>query len=176
MYEATEDASLIPSDPPKSFTYKKDKYVLTDKQWDSYKEARGQAAFDGITKLIENADYQNADETVQAQMIKDVWSYADKVGRTAIIPDYDLGTVSPDPIAQIAKDAKVKGHENEMVKALNRSDYEAYEAMVQALYDDGVEDKDIKSKINDTYRDAWKDAYKRNDTPRMVEIEEMLYH
>ena len=71
VYDATQDLSLMPSDPPKSFSYKNDKVVLTDKQWDAYKEQRGQTAFNMLTELMQNPDYLNASASTQADMIKD---------------------------------------------------------------------------------------------------------
>ena len=37
-----------------------------------------------------------------------------------------------------------------------------------------MEDSTIKTKIGDTYRDQYKEAYRNDDYVRMFEIEEML--
>jgi hypothetical protein len=177
VYEVVEDSALVPSDPPKSFKYKNESYVLNDKQWDAYKEARGQAAFNGLTELFNDPTYQNAQsEEVRAEMIKGVWSYADKIGKAAAVPEYDAGASKKNPIAKIAKDAVIGGYEKDMVDALDEGDYETYETMRQALYDNDVEDSSIKEKIGNTYRDQWKDAYKKNDNERMEEIEDAIFH
>lgn len=46
--------------------------------------------------------------------------------------------------------------------------------MVEALHQEGIEDSEIKNKIRDTYRNQYKDAYRKGDTERMAEIEETL--
>lgn len=171
VYDATQDLSLMPSDPPKSFSYKNDKIVLTDKQWDSYKEQRGQTAFNMLTELMQNPDYLNASAATQADMIKDVWNYADKMGRKAVIPDFDMVTSNVDAIAE---EGKIDGYKNEMVKALQLGDVDAYETMVEALLEEDVKESDIRKKIQDTYINKYNDAYRRSDYEEMADIQEIL--
>ena len=165
---------MIPADPNKTVTYKKEKYVLNAEEWDTYKKERGQAAYSSLNELINTDDYKNADASVQAQMIKSVWSYADQVGKSAIIPNYDTDEINKTSVQTIAKDSKITGYQNEMIKALNAGDYEAYDTMVEALHQEDVEDSAIKTKIGNTYRDQYKDAYKNGNFERMSEIEEIL--
>ena len=175
LYDSTGDIGMIPdADPDKSVTYKKKKYVFTDKQWDLYKETRNRAAYNGLTELINSDEYKNATDDIQVQMIKNVWGYADKVGKQAVIPDYDVENKGINPVATITKEAKVTGYKDEMIKALNDGDYDAYETMVEALHREEVEDSEIKTKIGNTYRDLYKAAYRKNDTVRMAEIEDLL--
>lgn len=174
LYTLTGDAGMIPSDPEKSVTYKKQKHVLNAEQWDEYKAVRGQTAYEMLNNLIQTDDYKTADANAQAQMIKDAWSYADSVGKSAIIPDYELTSKGSNPAQSIAKDAKINGYKDEMIKALNAGDWEAYDTMVEALHQSEVEDGDIKTKIGNTYRDQYKDAYKKDDWQRMSEIEDIL--
>jgi len=174
LYEVTGDPSMIPKDPEKSVTYKKEKYVLTAEQWDKYKTERGQTAYKGLTELINSQDYQEANETTQAQMIKDVWSYADKVGKKTIIPDFELEDLGDTAVQPLARDAKITVCKADMITALSSGDFEGYDTMVEALHEAGVEDSTIKTKIGDTYRDQWKDAYRKGDNERMAEIEDIL--
>jgi len=174
LYDATGDANMIPKDPGKSVTYNKQKYVLTAEQWDKYKEARGQAAYNGLTELINTEDYQNANEATQAQMIKDVWSYADKVGKQAVIPDYEMENMGTNPVKTITKESKITSYKSDMMKALDSGDYEGYDTMVEALREENVEDSDIKSKISSKYRDMYKDAYRKDNYEEMARIEEIL--
>ena len=169
--DATQDYSIVPSDPPKSFSYKNQKIVLTDKQWDAYKRDRGQTAFEMMNELIKNPDYQNASVATQAQMINDVWSYADKVGRKAVIPDFDMVTSN---VGAIAEEGKIDGYKNEMVKALQLGDIDAYETMVEALLEEEVSESDIRRKIQDTYINKYKDAYRRSDYEEMADIVDIL--
>ena len=169
--DATQDYSIVPSDPPKSFSYKNQKIVLTDKQWDAYKRDRGQTAFDMLTDLIKNPDYQNASPATQADMISKVWSYADKMGKKAVIPDFDMVTNTVD---SIAAEGKIDGYKNEMLKALQLGDIDAYETMVEALHDEEVEDSEIKKKIQDTYINKYKEAYRTGDYETMVDIQDIF--
>lgn len=178
LFDLTGDPKMIPDeDPDKSITYtvpttkEKITHVLTDKEWDRYKEVRGKTAYAGLSELINNADYKNATAAVQVQMIKDVWSRADKAGKNAIIPDIEVGSGD---VASIARESKVTGYKNEMIKALNAGDYETYDTMVQALLDSDVEEREIATKISNNYRNMYKAAYRKGDTARMLEIEEIL--
>lgn len=174
LYDSTHDSSMIPSDPPKSFKYDGKPYVLTDKQWDAYKVARGQAAFNGLTELMSMPDYRNAEDSVQVQMINKVWNYADKVGKAAIVPNYVMENMGENPVASIANDSKVSGYENRMIQALNLGDYEAYETMIEALHEADVEDSAIKTKIGNAYRTKYQKAYINDDFATMAEIEDIL--
>lgn len=171
LADATQDYSIIPEDPPKSFNYKNEQYALDAEQWDVYKERRGQTAYSMLNDLLQNPDYQNASPRAQADMVKNVWSYADKVGRTAVIPDYDMVASSVD---NIAKDSKVINMKDELIKALNAGNYDAYDTMIEALAEEGVEGSEIKTKVGNTYRDQYKDAYRRGDYETMAEIEDIL--
>lgn len=178
LYEATGDKSMIPqADPDKTISYtvkstkENVKHVLTDKEWDKYKEVRGKTAFNELTDLLNNPDYQNASDATQVQMIKDIWSHANKVGQKAVIPDID---VDDSNVATIAKDSKISSTKNEMIKALNARDYDAYDTMVQALYDEGLEESDVRAKIRDYYREQYKDAYRKKMKDRISEIKEIL--
>ena len=181
LYEATGDKSMIPqADPDKTISYtvkstkEKVKHVLTDKEWDKYKEVRGKTAFTELTELMGNEDYQNASTATQVQMIKDIWSHANDVGKKAVIPDIDLNDPVETSVGTIAKDSKIASTKNEMIKALNARDYDAYDTMVQALYDEGLEESDVKAKIRDYYREQYKDAYRKKMKDRISEIEEIL--
>ncbi len=174
LYDATGDANMIPKDPDKSVTYKNKKYVFTAEQWDEYKTVRGQTAYKGLTELINSDEYQKASEDAQAQMINAVWDYAGKVGKQAVIPGYEMEDMGANPVNTVMKDAKIATEKSDMMKALASGDYEGYETMVEALREDGVEDSKIKEKIGNTYRDKYKEAYRKGDDEQMAEIEEIL--
>ena len=181
LYDATGDKKMIPdADPDKKITYtikstkEKITHVLTDQEWDKYKEVRNQTAYNELNALLANEDYQKATDAVQAQMIKDIWSHADKVGQKAVIPEIETEESNEATVATIAKDSRIAGYKDEMIKALKAEDYEAYETMAQALYDEGLEESDVMGKIRDYYREQYKDAYRKGLDDRMMEIEEIL--
>jgi hypothetical protein len=175
LYDVTGDAKMIPDeDPDKSITYKNQKYVLTAEQWDQYKATRNQTAHQELTELINSEEYRKAADATQVQMIKDVWSHADKVGRAAVIPDYELENKGENAVATITKEAKITSYKNDMMTALATDDYDGYETMVEALLEEGVEESEIKTKISVKYRDLYKAAYRKGDEEAMAEIEEIL--
>ena len=176
LFDSTGDAAMIPKeDPDKSITANKVKHVLTDKQWDLYKETRNKTAHKELTELMNSPEYKKATDATQVQMIKDIWSHADKVGKNAVIPEVEVDNKS---VETIAKDSKVTSLKNELVKALNAEDYDAYDSMVEAIreeYDDESDaDSVIKTKIGNEYRDRWKEAYRKGDYATMADIEMIL--
>jgi hypothetical protein len=175
LYNAnvTDSKDMVPEDPSKSITYKNEKYVLTAEEWDKYKATRGQTAYEMLTELINSEGYQEADEAAQVQMIKKAWSYADKVGKKAVVPDFELDE-KPNITESVVKEGKVSAYNAGMMKSLESGDTEGYDAMVEALHEQGVEDSEIKTKIGSKYRDQYKDAYKKGNYERMAEIEDIL--
>ena len=183
LYDVTGDNKMIPDeDPDKKITFTKDKVkqevVLTDKQWDEYKRVRGQTAKQELTELINSESYQNASDSAKLQMMKDVWSHADKVGKNAVVSDIE---VDNKPVSQIAKESKITGYESEMIKYLNNGDFEDYDNAAEAIrqeYDDDEEaDAEIRQKLMNYYREMYKKAYRAGGLEgqtRMNEIEEAL--
>ena len=171
-----------PQEPGKTFSANGEKYVLTDKEWDAYKETRGKTAYNLLGQLFATAEYQTADPDDKAALVDSVWSYANDQGKKAAVPELNKGEGGEtDPLEEIlsgydGKKQKKRVTENKqkMVKALGDGDYEGFNAMVEALREDGVEDKAIKEKIGDTFRDQYKDAYRKEDYARMDDIAEKL--
>lgn len=175
LYGLTEEKGLIPSDPAKSFTYKKEKYVLTAEQWDAYKVARGQAAHDTLEALMATENYQKAGPEEQAQLIVNAWSYADAVGKAAVVPGYEVTGYGKDPVTTISQNGAKTYYKSELLKALKAEDMDTFDTCVEALKENGMEDSAIKTAIADSgYRDEYKAAYRRGDDMRMLEIEETL--
>ena len=173
----------VPKEPPKTFTANNTKYVLTDKQWDTYKTTRGQTAYNLLGELMNTPEYQSASLEERGTLIDGIWDYANKVGKETVFPELRSEEAEPDtnPVQSILDkrkkkntDKQVQANKKNMITALNSNDLEGFNAMVQALRDDGVSDKAIKDKIGDTYRDQYKDAYRSGDYSRMDEIESLL--
>ena len=176
LYNAnvTDSEDMVPKDPPKSFTYGDNKYVLSAEQWDQYKAVRGRTAYELLTDLINSDGYKSADNEAQIQMIKQCWEYAGKVGKASIIPEYRIDEASENPVEDVITEGKVTSYNTKMLDALAAGDYEGYETMVEALREAGVEDSKIKEKIRNRYIKKYKEAYIAEDYPKMDEIEEIL--
>ena len=173
LYKDTKNPKMIPSEPGKTVYHNKENYKLSAEEWDTYKTERGQAAYNGLTELFNSDVYQRADDEARAKMVEEVWDYANDVGKSAIFPDYEK-KYGKNPVQKVTKDGMVSYYNDEMLKALDSRDYEAYATMVEGLREYGVSDTDIKSKIAGKWRDKYKEAYKNGDFETMIEIEEML--
>jgi hypothetical protein len=173
LYNAnvTDSEDMVPKDPAKSITYKKKKYVLSAEEWDQYKAVRGQTAYGMLTELVNSEAYKDADEAAQVQMMKKCWEYADKAGQQAVIPDYEL---DKEDVSSIVKSGKIASYNADLMQSLENGNQEAYDTMVEALHEQGVEDGDIKTKIATKYRDQYKEAYRKGNNERMAEIENIL--
>jgi hypothetical protein len=173
LYEATGDKALIPTDADKSIKYDNTTYKLGPEEYDQYVVARGQAAYNGLTELVNSEAYQKAMPEEQASMVKAVWDYANQVGKKAVIPDFKMSNKA-DPVKEAIRDGSETYYKDEMMKALQSGDVNAYDTCIEALHEIGVEDSTIKTKISNTYCKLYKDAYRKNDFEAMLEIENIL--
>jgi len=183
LYDKTGSKDmLLKPDPAKSFSFtvggEKHEYKLTDKQWDQYKASRNNTAYLLLSELLNSSDYQNANDNIKVQMIDNVWDYADKIGKKAVASEYELKDYGENAIGEISRESRITGYKNEIIKALNAGDYDAYDTMLEAIREEYDEEKDadsvVKTKIGDTYREKWKKAYRDNDYVTMNEIEDIL--
>ena len=176
LYDTKVEGSekLMPGNPPKSKKYKNQQYYFTAEEYDAMWVARGQAAKSLLTDLMQNPDYIQADDRKKVLMMKSVWDYAEKVGLAAAIPDYDYDDLGLNAASTIAKEGKVTGYKADMFTALEQGDLDGYDAMVQALWDNDVEDSQIRQWIGNKYRDSYKSAYKRGRTDEMLRIAQIL--
>ena len=175
----------VPKEAAKKFTQNDETYILNAEQWDAYKTTRGQNAYNLLGLMFDHPYYQAADPDTRRALVDVVWDNADQLGREAAIPELK-GEDEPDmdpqkrieSIIEYVDDKitkkRVKANKNHMITSLDNGDLEGYNAMVQALRDDGVTDKSIKEKIGDTYRDQYKAAYRIGDYAKMDEIESLL--
>lgn len=173
LYDTHVEGSdgLVPGNPKKTYTYKNQKYVFSDKEWDEYYVTRGQTAFNLLNSLLNNKDYLNADDATRVQMIKSCWSYADKVGLSKVIPNYEYDQLS---VASIAEEGKKNNYKTHMMTSLDTQDWTGYDTMLQGLQDMGVDDSTIKTWIGNKYRDQYKSAYRKGDNAEMSRIENLL--
>ena len=201
LYNATSDSGMIPKDPGKTITLSKSttdnprKITLTAEQWDAYKVERGQTAYNTLKELMQNPYYLNATEAEQADMVNEVWKYANQQGIKVVASDYTPEkSYGKDPVQTIINERKtsdakafLEGKKStkstnianpdqvaNMLLAIEQNDFNGFGACQQALYDDGIKDETIKGKISDKYRDRYKQAYLEDDIATMYEIEDKL--
>lgn len=175
---------IVPKDAGKTFNAGGSKYVLTDKQYDAYKTTRGQTAYNTLNEMMNTDYYQSSDPDTKRALVEGVWDYANNRGKLAVDPNIEVDEWVRDgsnPVQEIIDGSEAKAKKNRittnkgnMITALSQGDIEGYETMVEALREDGVDDKTIKNKIADTYRDQYKDAYRNGDYSEMERIETLL--
>ena len=176
LYSAnvTDSKSMVPKDPAKTIEYKGEKHVLSAEEWDKYKTVRGQTAYKMLNDLIGTSAYKQADAAAQVQMMKKCWEYADKVGKQAVVPEYEVGDKGENPVQTITKEGKIVSCNNQLIQALQQENYEAVETMIEALRREEVEDTDIKETIAKKYRDKYKEAYRKGQKDEMFKVMELL--
>jgi len=163
LFEQTGATSVIPKDASKTFSAGGQKYVLSAEQWDKYKTVRGQTAYEGLDALIKTDEYKNGTADAKIKMVEAVWDYANERGKLAVDPGNQK--------------QRITVNKTELDKAMDAGDWEAYEAVREALLEDGVTDDKIKTQVGNKYRDQYKDAYMGEtieDTERMNEIAGIL--
>lgn len=79
-------------------------------------------------------------------------------------------------VESIAEDGKKNSSKTHMLTALDTMDYEGYDAMLESLYEMGVEDSTIRDWIRNKYINQYKSAYRRGNTTEMARIEDILYN
>jgi hypothetical protein len=127
-----------------------------------------------LNDLIRTNAYKQADAAAQVQMMKKCWEYADKVGKNAVVPEYEVEDKGENTIQTITREGRIVSYNNQLIQALQKENYEAVETMIEALRQEDVEDAAIKETIAKKYRDKYKEAYRKGQTDEMFKIMELL--
>lgn len=85
LYDATSDKSVLPSDSTKKI----DDIRMTKEEYTTYSKAAGQARYNLLASCLDNVNYKALDEDVQAEVVKDLYGLAKKIGSAAARPDYE---------------------------------------------------------------------------------------
>ena len=88
LYNATGDASVLPSKPQKSITVNGETIYLTAQQYTQYVQERGQMSLDALNHLVESSIYKNMDDNTKVKAVQDVYKYADALAK-ANLSDYE---------------------------------------------------------------------------------------
>lgn len=88
LYNATGDASVLPSKPQKSITVNGEIIYLTAQQYTQYVQERGQMSLDALNHLVESSIYKNMDDNTKVKAVQDVYKYADALAK-ANLSDYE---------------------------------------------------------------------------------------
>ncbi len=85
LYDATSDKSVLPSDSTKKI----DDVRMTKEEYTTYSKAAGQARYNLLESCLSNANYKALDEDVQAEVVKDLYGLAKKIGSAETRADYE---------------------------------------------------------------------------------------
>ena len=89
LYDATGDGSVVPNRADKEITVDTGvKMLLTGEEYVRYATERGQSAFELGSSIIQNPAYSELTDDEKADVISDVYSYADAMAK-ADISDYE---------------------------------------------------------------------------------------
>ena len=152
---------------------------LGPQEYDTFDRVHGETQYSMLNELVNSDEYQDiTDDDVKVEIIRKVYSYANEVAKAAILDDYRY---EKQTVADFIHDGKVTDYKSKMIVCLKEGNYKGYGNYVEALREEGVEDSEIKRKISDTYRDQWKEAYRKyietNDeqySKQMDKIENVL--
>lgn len=77
LYDATANEAVLPTGDT---TKKIDDVRMTKEEYTVYSKAAGQARYDLLASCLDNANYNALDEDVQAEVVKDLYNLAKKIG------------------------------------------------------------------------------------------------
>lgn len=84
LYSQLGDGSVVPSRADKSFTVNKETVYLSGDQYVEYATKKGQTAYDLLDEFIRSSSYKSMSDSEKAEAVKDVYEYADAVGKVAV--------------------------------------------------------------------------------------------
>lgn len=84
LYSQLGDGSVVPSRADKSFTVNKETVYLSGDQYVEYATKKGQTAYDLLDEFIRSSSYKSMSDSDKAEAVKDVYEYADAVGKVAV--------------------------------------------------------------------------------------------
>lgn len=130
LYEATGDASVLPTRPQKTYTIDGVEHNLTADQWLRLSNAKGQTALNAITALTHSGAYQSMSDQEKVNAVKDVYDYASAVSANQVYGKELEGTIKT--VHDSGIDPGLYYAYKEMEDTLNES-VEGYEARDQVF-------------------------------------------
>ena len=159
LFDSTGSPSLEPEHAATSVTINKETHNLGPQEFDTFDRVHGETQYSMLNELVNNKEYQDiTDDDVKVEIIRNIYSYANDVGKSVLFPDY---TYEKRAVDDFIRSGKITSYKSKMIACLQDGNYEGFSNYVGALQDEGVKDSDISGKISDAYRDRWKAAYER---------------
>lgn len=150
LYEATGDASVLPTRPQKTYTIDGVKHNLTADQWLRLSNAKGQTALNAITALTQSGAYQSMSDQEKVNAVKDVYDYASAVSANQVYGKELEGTIKTVHDSGIAPGLYYAY--KEMEDTLNESveGYEARDQVFNTIRNDSSLTDDQKNQLYNT--------------------------
>lgn len=150
LYEATGDASVLPTRPQKTYTIDGVEHNLTADQWLRLSNAKGQTALNAITALTQSGAYQSMSDQEKVNAVKDVYDYASAVSANQVYGKELEGTIKT--VHDSGIDPGLYYAYKEMEDTLNESaeGYEARDQVFQTIRDDNSLTQDQKNQLYNT--------------------------
>ena len=187
LYHSVSDSNkgaMVPKMPSKKIGDK----ALNAEEYDKYTVERGQTAKTELTNLMNSDEYTLADDETKAEMIRDVWTYANQTAQAAVTGDdskedkWVTKAASEDNVTNAVieraidrnKKAQRDGYSIVLTDALGSGDLSDAQLAIAGLRRTGMSESSIKSKVTTYYKPLYQAAYKDGDRIAMLEIEDML--
>lgn len=84
LYSQLGDGGVVPSRADKSFIVDKETVYLSGDQYVEYATKKGQTAYNLLEELIQTSAYQSMSDADKAETVKDIYEYANAVGKAAV--------------------------------------------------------------------------------------------
>lgn len=90
IYKATGDKTVIPPTAPYYVMYKNNKTVLTPEQKAEYQKSTGNIISTSVNSLIKDSDYMGLSDTAKAELLNDIYGYANATAKDNFVKGYEL--------------------------------------------------------------------------------------
>lgn len=124
IYKETGNKAVIPPTAPYSVTYNNEKVALSPEETASYQKTTGSIINQGIEDLINNPDYNNMSAADKAEVMIDLYAYAQEKAKAQVIDNYEISNTSKE-----AEEAANSG--------LSEADYYLYKYYLNKKDDNG---------------------------------------
>ena len=84
LYDRTGYGSVVPSRAPRSFTVDGKEKYLNGEEYVTYAKKRGETAYNVLSYIIGSDAYRSMSDEDKADLVSDVYQYADAVGKAAV--------------------------------------------------------------------------------------------
>lgn len=90
IYNTTGDKTVIPPTAPYYVMYKNNKTVLTPEQKAEYQKTTGSIISNSVNSLIKDSDYISLSYTAKAELLNDIYGYANAMAKDKFVKGYKL--------------------------------------------------------------------------------------